>query len=243
MIDFTCPKCGAAMHAQDAMAGGSLTCRACGNVTLVPAPQVPPPLPGAHAYDDLADEPMPEFRKQPNVPGIISLVLGIIAFVISWMMLFPKAAIGVAFFGAVLAIAGLMLSKYRKNVSYTVAIAGGGCCLAAIVISVYMHTVVYPDLFSGFENDLSYEVNEAKRETDLSAIRAVLELYRAQTDDFPTSLAALEGTVTAKGFDGESAVFGPWLEVVPLDPWDEEPYEYRRINSNSYILEGETYGS
>lgn len=92
MINYGCPKCGAAISTPKSMAGQTETCAQCGNVAIVPSKAAAP-------------------GKSVSGLGVISVVCGIFALFGSWasnIMAVFLAAVGfvlgsIAFLGAVIA--------------------------------------------------------------------------------------------------------------------------------------------
>jgi general secretion pathway protein G len=77
-------------------------------------------------------------------------------------------------------------------------------------------------------------VNAAKSQIGL--FKMPLESFSLDLGDFPSSSAGLTALVSSAGDAQSSKWQGPYMDKIPLDPW-ERPYQYAnpgRHNSNSF---------
>ncbi|KKQ23902.1 MAG: Type II secretion system protein G [Candidatus Roizmanbacteria bacterium GW2011_GWC2_37_13] len=73
-------------------------------------------------------------------------------------------------------------------------------------------------------SQLSKQSRDARRKTDLEQVRAALEMYRSNNDDYPVNLSSLTAPTV-------------YVQSVPTDPKsDTYSYYFNRISTSDYTL-------
>ena len=158
MIEFACTSCGKQLKVKDEAAGKKGKCPQCGNMVEVPsaetevnlaeidapiqpvrrqqAPPVvqPPPLERGHvAQAPSVNVHMP---KRSSSLGIVSLILGVVAFLICWIPLIGVVSIPVSALGVLLAAIGLLVALVRRGSGIGWPIGGGAVSGLALAIGI-----------------------------------------------------------------------------------------------------------
>jgi len=158
MIEFACTSCGKQLKVKDEAAGKKGKCPQCGNMVEVPsaetevnlaeidapiqpvrrqqAPPVvqPPPLERGHvAQAPSVNVHMP---KRSSSLGIVSLILGVVAFLICWIPLIGVVSIPVSALGVLLAAIGLLAALVRRGSGIGWPIGGGAVSGLALAIGI-----------------------------------------------------------------------------------------------------------
>jgi len=157
-IQFTCGNCGKRLKVADEAAGKRGRCPGCGAVVQVPT--TPDPGSSAPALVSTASEqrleavPLrrvdtPELPRTQPVPtvninnprrtsslGIVSLILGIVAFLICWIPILGLFGIPLSALGLVLGVTGLIVTAVRKGAGIGFPIAGSAVCGMALVVAI-----------------------------------------------------------------------------------------------------------
>jgi len=158
MIEFACTSCGKQLKVKDEAAGKKGKCPQCGNMVEVPsaetevnlaeidapiqpvrrqqAPPVvqPPPLERGHvAQAPSVNVHMP---KRSSSLGIVSLILGVVAFLICWIPLIGVVSIPVSALGVLLAAIGLLAALVRRGSGIAWPIGGGAVSGLALAIGI-----------------------------------------------------------------------------------------------------------
>lgn len=130
-----------------------------------------PPAPSSGQVVEYVERPVPtpapaqrvsvEVRRQGNSLGLVSLILGIVAFVICWIPLIGMLGIPLSAIGLVLAIIGLIVALTRKGASIGYPIGGGLICLVALGVALTMTSAII-----GGAQQAMAEFNETMDEID-----------------------------------------------------------------------------
>ncbi|HEX8200752.1 MAG TPA: hypothetical protein VF590_09710, partial [Isosphaeraceae bacterium] len=157
-ITVTC-SCGGRFKAPDEAAGRTARCPSCHAPLVIPAADAE----SAVQYLELkpGEPPAPEappavapVGRRANRLGIASLVLGILALLISWIPILGLAAWPLAGIGIILGIVGIVLAARTRRVGYASAITGTVLGVAAIGVTVVVSSL------------LGRALREARRQAD-----------------------------------------------------------------------------
>lgn len=104
-----------------------------------------------------------------------------------------------------------------------------------ILIVVSIVTILATLGFSTYSS-VQKKARDARRTSDLEIIRAGIEQYRSNNNDYPTALpypavAGNEGLCDPTG-----CTDGVYLGKIPTDPVGTQRYVYQRNNSSDYTL-------
>ncbi|OGM28868.1 hypothetical protein A2801_02815 [Candidatus Woesebacteria bacterium RIFCSPHIGHO2_01_FULL_41_10] len=77
---------------------------------------------------------------------------------------------------------------------------------------------------------------DKRRETDLQEIRAAVELYRADCNQYPASLPSPGNSLVGSGTPASCAAANTYLSTVPEDPATGAAYTYTRTSTTTYTL-------
>jgi predicted Zn finger-like uncharacterized protein len=165
MIEFQCPKCGKQYRVKDEGAGKRGKCTQCGEVLKVPslrtgAPDVagdtpiPPapqsvPSPQPIAPPMAAQTPRLEsghaaqatsinvhLPKRRSSLGVVSLILGIVGFLICWIPFVGVLSIPLSALGLLMAVIGLLVALLRRGSGIGWPIGGGAVSGLALAIGM-----------------------------------------------------------------------------------------------------------
>ncbi len=144
MIDFTCRHCGWSLKADAKHAGQIAKCPKCKlKVTLPGGPSVftQDPLHPPRSVGPTPTEgtPQPPQRKSLSSLGVASLVLGILAVLISWMPVINFFSLVLALTGLLLALFGYITACRTCTIATHIPAAGLFVCIAALVITTWIH--------------------------------------------------------------------------------------------------------
>lgn len=104
-----------------------------------------------------------------------------------------------------------------------------------ILIVVGIVTILATLGFSTYSS-VQKKARDARRTSDLEIIRAAIEQYRSNNNDYPPSLpypivAGNEGVCDPSG-----CASGTYIGKVPTDPIPTQRYVYQRISASDYTL-------
>jgi len=158
MIEFACTSCGKQLKVKDEAAGKKGKCPQCGNMVEVPsaetevnlaeidapiqpvrrqqAPPVVQPPPLERGYVAQAPSVNVHMPKRSSSLGIVSLILGVVAFLICWIPLIGVVSIPVSALGVLLAAIGLLVALVRRGSGIGWPIGGGAVSGLALAIGI-----------------------------------------------------------------------------------------------------------
>lgn len=166
MIEFACMHCGKQFKVKDEAAGKKGKCPQCGNMVEVPSPDAEVPLDEvgatiapvqphsvtrhAHTQGSPVVQPPPLERghvaqapsvnvhmpKRSSSLGIVSLILGVVAFLICWIPLVGVVSIPISALGVLLAVIGLLVALVRRGSGIGWPIGGGAVSGLALAIGI-----------------------------------------------------------------------------------------------------------
>lgn len=158
MIEFACTSCGKQLKVKDEAAGKKGKCPQCGSMVEVPhaeaevqlaeigasvqpvrrqqTPPVvqPPPLERGHVSQ--APSVNVHLPKRTSSLGIVSLILGVVAFLICWIPLIGVVSIPISALGVLLAAIGLLVALVRRGSGIGWPIGGGAVSGLALAIGI-----------------------------------------------------------------------------------------------------------
>ncbi len=108
--------------------------------------------------------------------------------------------------------------------------------LIVVVILGILAAIVIPQF-----TDASTQAKESSLVSDLQTLRSQIELYKAQHNDTPpafatfvtqmTGLTDVSGAAAAAGAKaGDPGVYGPYMQKIPVNPFNEVYNEAAKIN-------------
>lgn len=106
--------------------------------------------------------------------------------------------------------------------------------MVVIVIIALMGGIVGPAIFSKVQ-----QAEETRVAQDIRAIENALKLYRLDNFDYPSQSDGLDALMSQPASARNWR--GPYLENVPVDPWDE-PYRYAYPGTHGKEVEVFTLG-
>ncbi|AQT68888.1 hypothetical protein STSP2_02065 [Anaerohalosphaera lusitana] len=171
MIEFECNKCGKQLRVKDESAGKKGKCPRCRCILEVPAPDfdelidespvqrpVEERFPVTHkdATGNAVVRQKPhESGHSPNAPsvnvnmpkrtsslGVVSLIMGILAFLICWIPLLGLLSIPVSSLGVLFAVIGFLIAIFRKGSGIGWPIGGGVVSALALIIAFTQVAVI-----------------------------------------------------------------------------------------------------
>ena len=92
--------------------------------------------------------------------------------------------------------------------------------MVVVVIIAVMAAAVGPAIFKNLE-----KANLTRTGLDIKSISSMLELYRAENYNFPSTDQGLEALVTKPSGDPEAKNWRNYTKKMPIDPWGN-PYKY-----------------
>ena len=103
-----------------------------------------------------------------------------------------------------------------------------GFTLIEILIAITIITIFAAGITVSLFSKVG-ESRQAKAKQDISAIVTAMQIYKLDNFRYPGSIDAL-----VSNSDGSKRWKGPYLERMPIDPWDQ-PYLYRNPGQNGKI--------
>ena len=108
--------------------------------------------------------------------------------------------------------------------------------MVVVVIIALMLAAIAPRVFNRLE-----QAQETRATQDIRAIESALKFYRLDNFVYPSQSQGLEALVTEP--TGARAWRGPYLDRLPLDPWNNAPYRYRIPSDHGLDYDVFTYGA
>lgn len=108
--------------------------------------------------------------------------------------------------------------------------------MVVVVIIALLLAAVAPRVFSRLE-----QAQETRAGQDIRAIESALNFYRLDNLTYPTEAQGLQALVTEP--TGARAWRGPYLDRLPLDPWNDISYHYRIPSDHGLDYDVFTYGA
>ncbi len=108
--------------------------------------------------------------------------------------------------------------------------------MVVVIIIALLGAIVGPVVFNRLE-----QAQITRVEQDIRAIDSALKLYRLDNLSYPTQAQGLEALVREPA--GARAWRGPYLERIPVDPWNQQPYRYRIPSQHGLDYDIFTFGA
>jgi hypothetical protein len=188
MIEFKCSECGKQLRVKDDAAGKKGKCPQCGVTLEVPTPQEdaliaeheasldpsppqpavrsdsarhaatmqPPPLERGHVNQ--APSVNVHMPKRTSSLGVVSLILGVVAFLLCWIPFIGVLSIPLSSLGVLLAGIGLLVALFRRGSGIGWPIGGGVVSGLALIIGIAQVAAI-----GGVAEGLRQSAEEANR--------------------------------------------------------------------------------
>jgi hypothetical protein len=187
--------CGWSAEVDDRYAGKKGKCPRCGAAVAIPMsdyevivdeplierpavrtlPPEPKPVPTPVSFPSQPKTPVafhqavvPQLHRTSNTAGVVAIVFGSLALLVSWIPFVGLLAVPAGLFGVVLAIVGLAIAIFGKRQGFASPIVGGGMSMAAMVIATVASTM------------MANSMAESARRAQLAEAQAEAERARAQ---------------------------------------------------------------
>ncbi|MAH72575.1 MAG: type II secretion system protein GspG [Cellvibrionales bacterium TMED49] len=108
--------------------------------------------------------------------------------------------------------------------------------MVVVVVIGLLAAMIGPRLFNQVEKAQRVRIKQ-----DIRAIESALKFYRLDNYSYPAQSDGLEALLTAPGGASGSRWNGPYLEEVPMDPF-QQPYEYSNPGTRGKEIEIFTLG-
>ena len=108
--------------------------------------------------------------------------------------------------------------------------------MVVVVIIALLLAAIAPRVFNRLE-----QAQETRAGQDIRAIESALNFYRLDNFAYPTQAQGLQALITEP--EGARAWRGPYMDRLPRDPWNNEPYHYRIPREHGLNFDVFTYGA
>lgn len=108
--------------------------------------------------------------------------------------------------------------------------------MVVVVIIALLLAAIAPRVFNRLE-----QAQETRAAQDIRAMDSALKFYRLDNLAYPTQAQGLQALVTEP--EGARAWRGPYLDRLPLDPWNNLSYNYRIPSEHGLDYDLFTYGA
>jgi general secretion pathway protein G len=108
--------------------------------------------------------------------------------------------------------------------------------MVVVVVIGLLAAMIGPRLFNQVEKAQRVRIKQ-----DIRAIESALKFYRLDNYSYPSQSDGLEALLTAPGGSSGGRWNGPYLEEVPVDPF-QQPYEYSNPGTRGKEIEVFTLG-
>ncbi len=162
MIKFNCSKCGEGMEAPNSLYDDVLSCPKCNNDEVVKPskPAASPPI--IPIKKDVAQKNVP--AKSTSGLGVASLVMGIIACLISIVPVLGIFGIPIAVIGIIIGFVGFLIALIGRKAKLGFPVSGIFVSILAIFVSVFTTLMTAKSIEAIVEN-IDSNINSALEET------------------------------------------------------------------------------
>ncbi len=101
--------------------------------------------------------------------------------------------------------------------------------MVVVVIIAVMAAAVGPAIFDNLN-----KANVTRAGTDIKSISSMLEIYRAENYNYPSTDQGLEALVSKPSGDPEAKNWRRYTKKTPIDPWGN-PYKYLSPGAKSDV--------